>query len=153
MKLDRTVSGPDELRPQALAELRVPPAPAQASFTITELAALFDVTARAIRFYEDEGLISPERRGQARIYSRRDYHRLAWILRGKRVGFSLAEIHEMLNLYDAGDNRLRQRAVTLEKCRSRIEALKAQRDDIDAMIDELDAFCATIENLIVPPGS
>lgn len=121
-------------------------------FTITDLAGLFQVTPRAIRFYEDEGLITPERRGQARIYSKRDYHRLAWILRGKRVGFSLAEIRAMLDLYDEGDNRLKQRAVTLANCRSRIDALKAQRDDINAMITELEEFCATLENIIVTPG-
>lgn len=118
-------------------------------FTITDLALEHGVTARAIRFYEDQGLINPERRGQNRVYSKRDAARLAWILRGKRVGFSLAEIREMLDLYDVGDGRARQRQVTLEKCRSRISALQEQRTDIDHMIDELDQFCTALENLVL----
>ena len=69
-------------------------------YSIGEMCDEFGVTARALRFYEDEGLIAPERRGHARLYSERDRARLAWILRGKRVGFSLAEIREMLDLYD-----------------------------------------------------
>jgi DNA-binding transcriptional MerR regulator len=69
-------------------------------YSITELCSEFGVTARALRFYEDEGLISPQRRGTQRIYSQRDRARLAWILRGKRVGFSLADIREMIDLYD-----------------------------------------------------
>ena len=74
-------------------------------FSISDLSAEFEVTARALRFYEDEGLIAPERRGTQRVYSHRDRARLAWILRGKRVGFSLAEIREMIDLYDIGDGR------------------------------------------------
>ncbi|MDO9488862.1 MAG: MerR family DNA-binding transcriptional regulator, partial [Sphingomonadaceae bacterium] len=104
------------------------------------------------RFYEDEGLIAPERRGLQRIYSHRDRARLAWILRGKRVGFSLAEIREMIDLYDAGDGRARQRALTIERCRDRIEALTEQRLDIDDMIDELKRF-VTILNDMVPPAA
>lgn len=119
-------------------------------FTITELAMAFNVTPRAIRFYEDQGLLNPERRGQNRIYHRRDFVRLAWILRGKRVGFSLAEISEMLDLYDVDDGRARQRQVTLEKCRARISALHEQRADIDTMIEELQQFCATLEALVIP---
>jgi len=123
------------------------------SFTITDLALTFNVTPRAIRFYEDQGLISPQRQGQNRIYSRRDRARLAWILRGKRVGFSLAEIREMIDLYDAGDGRARQRALTIERCRDRIEALTEQRADIDDMIDELKGFVTILNDMVPPAGT
>ena len=122
-------------------------------FTITDLALAFNVTPRAIRFYEDQGLISPQRQGQNRIYSRRDRARLAWILRGKRVGFSLAEVREMLDLYDAGDGRTKQRLLTIERCRERIDALAEQRADIDDMIDELQSFVATLQDLVPPAGA
>lgn len=115
-------------------------------YTITQLAQLFKVTPRAIRFYEDQGLISPERQGQNRIYSRRDKARLAWILRGKNVGFSLAQIGEMIDLYDAGDGRVTQRRVTLDMCRQRIAALQEQRADLDATIEELEQFCRVLES-------
>lgn len=122
-------------------------------FTITELAAAFNITPRAIRFYEDQELLNPERRGQNRIYHRRDFVRLAWILRGKRVGFSLAEIRDMLDLYDQEDGRILQRQVTLAKCRERIAALQEQRADIDHMIEELELFCSTLEDLVKSPDS
>jgi len=115
------------------------------SFSISDLSAEFGVTARALRFYEDEGLIAPERRGTQRIYSHRDRARLAWILRGKRVGFSLTEIRELIDLYDVGDNRRTQRQRTIDRCHERIDLLNQQKRDIDAALAELNEFLALLE--------
>ena len=131
--------------PAASTFATVPPRPDRDAFTITDLSAEFGVTPRALRFYEDEGLIAPERRGTQRLYSHRDRARLAWILRGKRVGFSLADIREMIDLYDAGDGRRAQRALTVERCRERVALLERQRHDIDAAIEELSAFIELVE--------
>jgi DNA-binding transcriptional MerR regulator len=117
----------------------------RASLSISHLCAEFGVTPRALRFYEDEGLIAPERRGMQRLYTQRDRARLAWILRGKRVGFSLGEIREMIDLYDLGDGRRVQREVTAQRCRDRVAALEAQKRDIDAAIAELNDFVRQLD--------
>ena len=114
-------------------------------YSISELCDEFAVTARALRFYEDEALISPERRGTQRLYTDRDRARLAWILRGKRVGLSLADIKELLDLYDIGDGRRTQRQKTVETCQARVDSLKRQRVDIDAAIKELESFIQLVK--------
>ena len=115
------------------------------TFSITDLAQEFDVTPRTLRFYEDKGLLSPDRQGTARIYGRRDRARLKLILRGKRLGFSLAEIREMLAFYEIGDGQVTQARAILKRSRARIAALKRQRKDIEDTIRELNDVCRSID--------
>ena len=114
-------------------------------YSIGEMCDAFGVTARALRFYEDEELIAPERRGTTRLYTDRDRARLTWILRGKSVGFSLNDIRELLDLYDVGDQQHTQMLATRDRCRDRINALHCQKKDIDATIAELEEFCGFLD--------
>ncbi|MBT3659552.1 MAG: MerR family DNA-binding transcriptional regulator [Rhodospirillaceae bacterium] len=115
---------------------------------IAELAAEFGVTTRTIRFYEDKGLISPERRGQRRVYHPRDKVRLQLIMRGKRLGFSLDEIQAMIDLYDADPSEVSQLQLFLDKLRQRKAQLLGQRDDIEMALDEIDRREKQCENLL-----
>jgi DNA-binding transcriptional MerR regulator len=114
-------------------------------YSIGEMCDAFGVTARALRFYEDEELIAPERRGTTRLYTDRDRARLTWILRGKSVGFSLNDIRELLDLYDVGDAQHTQMLATRDRCRERVKALHRQKKDIDATIAELEEFCGLLD--------
>lgn len=106
-------------------------------FTIGELASAFALSPRAIRFYEDQGLLAPGRAGTQRVYTKRDRARLQLILRGKRLGFSIADIREFLDLYDAGGGNRRQMAMTLDRTRARIADLEQQLEDITVTLAEL----------------
>lgn len=146
---DSPTSAPSNER-HAGAHIDRPDAREREHYTISELTCEFGITARSLRFYEEEGLIAPGRQGQARIYSKRDRARLAWILRAKNVGFSLTEVREIIDLYDLDDGRVEQRRVAVIKCRDKIAQLTRQRDDIDSSISELTGFVTQIEALELP---
>lgn len=105
--------------------------------TIRQMCDVYGVTARTLRFYEDKELISPRRDGFKRLYSRRDRARLKLILRGKRFGFSLEEIRQLLDLYDIGDRQQTQLARTYELARDRLEELQSRRDELDEAINDM----------------
>src|SRR5678815_4107540 len=115
------------------------------TYSIRQLCQEFKCTPRALRFYEDKGLLAPTREGMNRVYSYRDRGRLQLILRGKRVGLSLAEIGEILDLYEADDTGAAQAAKSLKKFRERVVALEQQKRDIDAAIEELKAGIQAME--------
>ncbi len=105
--------------------------------TIREMCDAFDVTPRALRFYESKELLFPLREGQKRLYTRRDRGRLKLILRGKRFGFSLEEMRQLLDLYDRGDAQEEQLRRTYEVARERLAQMERQRDELDEAIEEL----------------
>jgi DNA-binding transcriptional MerR regulator len=111
---------------------------AKPTFTIGELAKEFDITTRSIRFYEDQGLISPVREGQKRIYHPRDKVRLKLILRGKRLGFSLAETGRLFELYDVDKSSETQLTTILNIISEKKADLKQQLEDINVVLLELD---------------
>ena len=110
------------------------------TYTITELATEFGVTTRTIRHYEDEGLLNPRREGLNRLFCSRDRVRLKLALRGKRLGFSLAEIRELFDLYDLARDEKQQLQEFLTKLEKRRALLEQQREDIEVMLDEITFF-------------
>lgn len=117
----------------------------QESFTISELSTTFNLTPRALRFYETKQLISPQRLGSKRLYSKRDKARLALIVLGKNVGFSLDEIKEMLDLYDIRDGQKTQMQITSVKFRQQIAKLVEQKAQIETAISELTELCDQVD--------
>jgi len=111
------------------------------------------VTARTLRFYEEKGLLSPRRQGQDRLYSRRDRARLKYVLMGRRVGFSLDEVREMLDLYDIGDGQTAQLTAARVKFRDRIAQLERQKNEIEHVIDELRRASETVESMLAGAGA
>ncbi len=118
------------------------------TYTISELAREFDVTPRAIRFYEDQGLLAPARAGQNRVYSKRDYVRLKLTLRGKRLGFSLSEVGEMIDMYDRAKDQKKQLAAFVALLAERRTQLLHQRAEIDEMLAEINAFEAQSRKIL-----
>ena len=116
------------------------------TYSIRHLCREFGATARALRFYEDKGLLTPARKGQTRVYDSRDRARLKLILRGRRIGFTLQEIQEMLDLYDRKDHNVHQMAVALRRHRAQVEALKQQLEDIEGAIQTAEEACAWKES-------
>ncbi|HSO06028.1 MAG TPA: MerR family DNA-binding transcriptional regulator [Pelomicrobium sp.] len=110
------------------------------AYTITELAKEFGVTTRTIRFYEDQGLLSPARDGRNRVYSKRDRVRLKLTLRGKRLGFSLGDVRELFDLYDSARDEAAQLNHCLAILANRRAQLEQQKEDIDAMLAEIGVF-------------
>jgi DNA-binding transcriptional MerR regulator len=111
-----------------------------ATYSITDLAKEFGVTTRTIRHYEDEGLLSPRREGLNRLFGNRDRVRLKLALRGKRLGFSLAEIRELFDLYDLARDEKRQLQEFITKLERRRVMLAQQREDIEVMLNEITFF-------------
>lgn len=124
----------------------------KSTFTITEVAKEFGITTRAIRFYEDQGLLTPGREGRNRVYSNRDRVRLKLTLRGKRLGFSLSQIKELFDLYDSARDERVQISQLLEILAQRRAQLEQQREDIEAVLREIDAFEGQLRRILEEQG-
>jgi DNA-binding transcriptional MerR regulator len=123
----------------------------RAEFSISELAREFDITPRAIRFYEDQGLLAPRRDGQRRIYTPRDRTRLKLTLRGKRLGLSLAEIRELIDMYEPGRDERPQLARFLAVLEAHKRSLVQQRADIEAQLAEIETFEKRVQKQLRRP--
>ena len=107
-------------------------------YSITEMTREFDISTRTLRFYEDEGLIHPERRGRTRLYRTADRHLIAQILRGRRIGFTIAEIREIIKVYSEPPGEAGQLKLLIKKVEEKRDGLRQRRKDIDETIGELD---------------
>lgn len=122
------------------------------TYTITELSSEFGVTLRTIRFYEEQGMLSPARQGRSRVYAARDRVRLKLILRGKRLGLSLSEIAEIIDLYEVARDESPQALTLLNRLSNRKKQLIQQREDIEQVmhdIEQLEQYCHSV---LQPPG-
>ena len=126
---------------------------AENTFTITDLAREFGLTTRAIRFYEDQGLLHPRRVGRNRVYANRDRVRLKLTLRGKRLGLALSEIRELIDMYDAAKGDRGQLERFLEALQKRRSALEQQREDIEAVLTEISSFEKQCRELLAKQGT
>ncbi len=120
--------------------------------TISEMCAEFDVTPRTLRFYEYKELLQPRREGQKRLFTKRDKARLKLILQGKRFGFSLDEIRELLDLYYVGDQQTTQLARTYERAQIRLEAMQEQRAELESAITDLEKGLESVRKMLSDRG-
>jgi DNA-binding transcriptional MerR regulator len=110
------------------------------TFTISDLAREFGITPRTIRFWEDQGILAPQREGRNRVFARRDRARLKMALRGKRLGLTLAEIKDLIGMYNSTEDETPQLLKCLHVIESRRAALEQQREDIEAMLGDITQF-------------
>jgi len=132
----------------AAADMDISADTADSYVRIGEMAKSFGVTLRALRFYEDKGLISPRREGATRLYSRRDRARLKLILLGRKVGFSLRDVKQMIDLYDPKGSNARQLKMTLDKSEKQLARLQKQREAIDEAIGDLTDAVAQVRRAL-----
>ena len=139
--------------PSTSSRNKAPKTAAAKSFTITELAAEFDVTPRAIRFYEDVGLLEPQRAGRNRVYSQRERTRLKLTLRGKRLGLSLQEIKQLVDMYDSPSDTAPQLEAFLLVLRNHRKQIELQLEDIRVTLEEIAQHEARCERLLEAAGA
>ena len=125
-----------------------PAASANDYIRIGEMAKEFDVTLRTLRFYEDKGLLAPKRDGSTRLYSRRDRTRLKLILLGRKVGFSLRDVKQLIDLYDPSGSNSKQLRLVLEKSEKQLGRLRKQRQALDEAVDELSAHMEVVRQAL-----
>ncbi|RIX48436.1 MAG: MerR family DNA-binding transcriptional regulator [Rhodocyclales bacterium GT-UBC] len=125
------------------------PAP---TFAISDLAREFGITPRTIRFWEDQGILAPAREGSKRIFTRRDRARLKMALRGKRLGLSLAEIKDLIGMYEGAQDETSQLQECLRVMANRRQALEQQREDIETMLGEISQFEQQCQNILLQRG-